>query len=77
MYHVSFLQKMNKYESKINIFIVMTSCVNMQSVDYFIYQDFNNRVFRKLTDLTFLSFFYKINIMGFQNQQKKIASTGY
>ena len=35
------------------------------------------RVFPKLTDLTFLSFLYKIDITGFQNQQKKIASTGY
>ena len=33
--------------------------------------------FPKLTDLTFLSFLYKIDITGFQNQQKKIASTGY
>ena len=38
----------------------------------------NSRVFPKLTDLTFLSFLYKIDITGFQNQQKKIiASTGY
>ena len=36
-----------------------------------------NRVFPKLTDLTFLSFLYKIDITGFQNQQKKIAFTGY
>ena len=35
------------------------------------------RVFPKLTDLTFLAFLYKIDITGFQNQQKKIASTGY
>ena len=35
------------------------------------------RVFPKLIDLTFLSFLYKIDITGFQNQQKKIASTGY
>ena len=33
----------------------------------------HNRVFPKLTDLTFLLFLYKIDIMGFQNQQKKIA----
>ena len=32
-----------------------------------------NRVFPKLTDLTFLSFLYKIDITGFQNQQKKIC----
>ena len=37
----------------------------------------SNRVFPKLTDLTFLSFLYKINITGFENQQKKIVSTGY
>ena len=36
-----------------------------------------NRVFSQLPDLTFLSFLYKIDITGFQNQQKKIASTGY
>ena len=35
------------------------------------------RVFPKLTDLTFLLFLYKIDITGFQNQQKNIASTGY
>ena len=35
------------------------------------------RVFPQLPDLTFLSFLYKIDITGFQNQQKKIASTGY
>ena len=28
-------------------------------------------------NLTFLAFLYKIDITGFQNQQKKIASTGY
>ena len=44
-------------------------------VKYSCFKD--NRVFRKLTDLTFLSFLYKINITGFENQQKKIASTGY
>ena len=33
-----------------------------------------NRVFPQLPDLTFL---YKIDITGFQNQQKKITSTGY
>ena len=37
----------------------------------------NTRVFPKLSDLTFLSFLYKIDITGFQNQQKKVASTGY
>ena len=42
-----------------------------------LYLTVQNRVFRKLTDLTFLSFLYKINITGFENQQKKIASTGY
>ena len=35
------------------------------------------RVFPQLPDLTFLSFLYKIDITGFQNQQKKITSTGY
>ena len=30
-----------------------------------------NRVFPQLPDLTFLSFLYKIDITGFQNQQKK------
>ena len=29
------------------------------------------------TNLTFLAFLYKIDITGFQNQQKKIASTGF
>ena len=38
---------------------------------------FDNRVFPQLPDLTFLSFLYKIDITGFQNQQKKIASSGY
>ena len=36
-----------------------------------------NRVFPQLPDLTFLSFLYNIDITGFQNQQKKFASTGY
>ena len=36
-----------------------------------------SRVFPQLPDLTFLSFLYKIDITGFQNQQKIIASTGY
>ena len=35
------------------------------------------RVFSQLSDLTFLSFLYKIDFKGYQNQQKKIASTGY
>ena len=34
------------------------------------------RVFPKLTDLTFLSFLYKIDITGFQNHQKKLPSLG-
>ena len=33
--------------------------------------------FLNSTDLTFLAFLYKIDITGSQNQQKKIASTGY
>ena len=37
----------------------------------------STRVVPKLTGLTFLSFLYKIDSTGFQNQQKKIASTGY
>ena len=36
----------------------------------------NNRDFPKLTDLTFLLFLYKIGIMGFQNQQKKLPPLG-
>ena len=35
-----------------------------------------NRVFPKLIDLTFLSFLYKIDITGFQNQQKKLPPLG-
>ena len=37
----------------------------------------DSRVFSQLSDLTFLSFFYKIDITGFKKSGKKIASTGY
>ena len=33
---------------------------------------FYNRVFPKLTDLTFLSFLYKIDITGFKISKKKL-----
>ena len=50
--------------------------LDIRNRGYFVVKNINNRVFPKLTDLTFLSFLYKIDITGFQNQQKKLPPLG-